>query len=156
MNEELASWWRARTPRERMLIGVAGWLAFIVAAPLVTWQTAHGYRADGEAALRRAQSLAETVAGLDPQLAALAPAERGSPQETVMRVTGALGLTVAQLEEIGPARIRIRFGPSDSLAVLQFIDQVTRAGLKVDRSALVRADETSLVQAELELSGQGS
>jgi type II secretory pathway component PulM len=156
MNETLGSWWRARTPRERLLISLAGWLAFIVAAPLMVWQAASGFRHDSEAALARAQSLAAAVDGLDPELVARAPALRGSPQEVALAQATALGLTIAQVEETGPGRVRVRFEPGDSLAVLTFIDQVTRAGFTVDRTALVRVDEGGLVQAELELSGAGA
>jgi type II secretory pathway component PulM len=152
MNDAVAGWWRARTPRERLLISVAGWLAFIVAAPLVVWQAASTYRQDGEAALVRAQDLAAQVGQLDPELVAQSPGLRGAPQEMILAQANGLGLTVAQTEDTGPGRVRVRFGPSDSLAVLRFIDQVTRAGLTVDRTVLVRVDDAGLIQADLELS----
>jgi type II secretory pathway component PulM len=155
MNDAVASWWRARTPRERLLISIAGWLLFIVAAPLMVWQSASAYRQDAEAALSRAMGLQAEVARLDPALVAQAPNQRGTPQEIILAQATGLGSTIAQVEETGPGRIRVRFAPSDSLAVLTLIDQVTRAGLTVDRTALVRADEGGLVQAELELSGPG-
>ncbi len=156
MSEALGSWWRARTTRERLLISVALWLAFIVAAPLMAWQAASAYRHDATVALDRAQNLEAAVARLDPALAAQAPATRGTPQEIALAQAAALGLTIAQVEDSGPGRVRVRFAPGDSLLVLRFIDQVTRAGLTVDRTALARVDEAGLVQAELELSGAGA
>lgn len=156
MSEALGSWWLARTPRERLLISVTLWLAFVVAIPLALWQAASTYRHDAGVALTRAETMRDLVGRIDPVLIGAPVPVGATVQEIAATEATALGLRFAQVTASGPDKISLTFAPGDSLAILTWIDHVSRAGLSVERTSLVRMDEAGVVQADIELSRGGS
>lgn len=155
MMTALETFWRARTPRERLLMSLVVWLALFVGAPLMLWQAASGYKYEASAALERAQALRAAVSRLDPALVAKAPPTQGGARDMATAEANALGLSVTRIEPAGPDRLKVSFAPGDSLAVLTWIDRMTRAGHVVEAAALVRVQESDLVQADVEIRAAG-
>lgn len=156
MTEALATWWRARTERERLLLSVTLWLALVIAAPLAVWQAAASFRAEAGAQLARAESLRDLVQRLDPALVGGPPQTGDTLQALVRQEASERQLRLARVEPAGPDRVRFVFEPGDSLAVLTLIDALTRAGLAIDRTSLVRVNDGTEVAAELDVRGAAS
>jgi type II secretory pathway component PulM len=156
MTETFATWWRARTGRERLLVSITLWLSLVIAVPLLVWQGAASYRVEAAARLARAESLRDLVARLDPALVRRDPLVGDNLQAFVRQEAAARRLRLARVEQAGPGHSRFIFEPGDSLAVLTLIDALTQAGLTIDRTRLVRMNDGAAVAAELDVRGAGS
>ena len=157
MMEELASWWRARTERERVILQAAIVLLFVILAPLLVLQSANAYRARAAADLVSAQSLLKDVQTYAATRSAPAPGggsvSDGTPRGEAVATAQAIGLTVSRIETTGPDRARVVFEAGDSRAMLRWLERMTRAGVEVRATRMVRVSGGDAVQAEFEIGG---
>lgn len=155
MIDRTRAWWQARTQREQTLIRIAAALIFVVCAPAWAYVAAADFRADAAARL-------ETARQVEAQVALLASAGQGAPTPVgedaslrgrVLGAAQAAGLTASRVETSGPDSVRIVFEPADSLLVYRWVAVVGRGGAYVNRSTIVRVNESELVAAEFEVGG---
>ncbi|MDX2235194.1 MAG: type II secretion system protein GspM [Hyphomonadaceae bacterium] len=147
----LQSWWAARDARERLIVrgGVA--IVLLLLVPFLIYQSVARYRESAAADLAAARAVMADVRAI---------AEAGPPPPTVgaggvrdvlTANAASSGLTVLRVEPGAGDRIVIAFGPSDSLGVYRWIDGVGKAGVRIHRTAIVRAGENGVVTAEFEV-----
>ncbi len=154
----VASWFRARTPREQLLLQIAAFI--IVIGGGLTWgyQSANIYRAEAAADLASAVQLRDDVgrlATLNAGPAAVTPAASdGTPRGAATAIADQFGLAPSAIEPDGPTGVRISFAPASSRAIYSWIDAVERAGLVVTRISIVRAGEGDLVQGDASLTAR--
>lgn len=157
MMEQLATWWRARTERERLLLQVGLVLLLVIALPLLLLQSANAYRARAGADLASASSLltqVQTYAAARAQPAqGGAPSSDGTPRGEAVATAQALGLTISRIEASGADRARVVFEPGDSRAMLRWLERMTRAGIDVRATRMLRVSGSESVQAEFEIGG---
>lgn len=158
MSARLGAWWRARTPRERVLLQVCAALAFGVAAPLWVFGAATSFRdaaatalTQAEAAHRGVQALAASGARAGPAL----PAHDGSLNGLAFAAASAHGLTIERVEGASADRLRVVFAPAQDVRVFAWLDEMARAGVAAPRSSLMRAGPQGLIRAEFDLARAG-
>ncbi len=156
----ITSWFRARTPREQLLLHVAVFIVVIGGGLTWGYQTASAYRADAAAELASATQLRDDVARLAALIAAPAAvtpaASDGTPRGAATAIATQFGLAPSAIEPDGPTGVRISFAPASSRAIYSWVDAVERSGLIVTRLSIVRAGEGDLVQGDASLSARKS
>lgn len=146
---ELASWWRARTNRERRLIQVAAALVFAILLPGWIYLSASTFREQAAADLAGARRLSTQVEHLREVLPA--PGEDNSVRGRVLAAAQSCGLTPTRLEQGGAGRLRVVFEAADSVAVYRWIDAAGRQGVAVTRTTIMRLGASDQVNAEFEV-----
>lgn len=152
MMERLAAWWRARTPREQVIVRGGAFIVGVIVLPVWLYLSALSYRADGAAELAAARQLEANVARL-AEASAAAPAQAGGDQSLRGKMLAAAqttNLVVARSEASGD-RERIVFEAANSLAVYRWIELVGQGGAFVARTDIVRVEGGDLVRAEFEV-----
>ena len=154
----VSSWFRTRTPREKLLLQVAAFI--VVLGGGLTWgyQTANAYRAEAAADLASAVQLRDDVgrlATLNAGPAAVTPAASdGTPRGAATAIAGQFDLAPSAIEPDGPTGVRISFAPASSRSIYSWIDAVERSGLVVTRMSIVRAGEGDLVLGDASVSAR--
>ncbi|MGE0597329.1 MAG: type II secretion system protein GspM [Hyphomonadaceae bacterium] len=155
MIAHLASWWRARTARERMLLQGAALFVLALLLPLASYNAALRFRAAAAAELSSAAEVRANVARLAEAAGTEAssdfPGTDGTLRGLAMAAAEAEGMVVSRIDQAGPDRVRLSVAPVSSLAIYRWIDAVSRRGAFVSQTALVRSGEGDLVTAEMEL-----
>lgn len=151
MIDRLRAWLRARSPRERMLIGVAG-AAFAALFLLGGFQAAQAYRDEASADLDRARKISADVA----KIAKLSPTSSavgadGSLQGRALAQAKAQGLEVAQVQPLGGDGLRVTFEPGDDQAVFDWMQALIKSGAFVQRTSIIRGETGDTVRAEFDL-----
>jgi type II secretory pathway component PulM len=149
----VVTWWRARTPRERVLLQVAAALLFAVALPLAANQQASAYRARAIADRVAAQELVRQVEALATtvDVTNLTSPIQGTPQEVAQTIAQSLGLAILVVEPVNDNKIRIRFAPANPLALMRWIEQITRNGITISASSMTRQGDTELVEGQFDV-----
>jgi type II secretory pathway component PulM len=153
MIANLAAWWRSRTSRERLLVGGAAIFVFAIVLPFLAWQGASSFRARAAAELAGAREIEANVAriAMGAGAAAQAPASDGTLRGKAMAAADATGLVVTTIAPAGPERLRISFGPADSLAVYRWIDAMSASGAHVASTTITRSGQSDAVISEFEV-----
>jgi type II secretory pathway component PulM len=153
--EQISAWWRARTPREQLLVRIAAILIFLICIPAWAYLGASAYRAEAAARLETARQVESQVALLAAadQGAAATPSDDPSLRGRLLAAAQTVGLTVSRVEASGPDGVRVAFEPADSVLVYRWVAIVGRSGAYVARSTIVRVDDSELVTAEFEVNG---
>lgn len=157
MNTQLAAWWRARAPRERLLLRIAGGLIGLVLLPLVVFQAASSFRQQAGADLSAATSLRAAIAELAaaaPKAPPPLPGNDQSLQGKTLAIASQYGLVAERAEAIGPERLRVLFAVAHPDDVNRFLMALTQHGITVRRTVLTRSGEVDAVVAEFEVAGR--
>jgi len=149
--EQIVSWWRARTSRERLMVQLLGGI-FAVALPLSAYQGAAGVRDRAAAALREAR---EVSAGVET-LRQLGPAPAGVSNEASLRSVAlasaeSLGLKASRVEPAGAGRLKIAFEAADSRIIYRWMDAMGKRGAFIVQTSIVRDGDKDLVLAQFEI-----
>lgn len=155
MMERAASWWRARTSRERLLLRATAAFVFAVLLPVWVYLAAAEMRADAAAQLEAARVVEAQVAQLAETSRAHAGAAEGNDgtvRGRALAAAQAIGLTAARVESNNADQVTIVFEPADSIAIYRWIEAVGRSGAYVNRTEIVRVNDTELVAATFDVS----
>ncbi len=159
MLERLLEIWRARAPRERMLLAVLGAILLAMGYSLLVLIPAHSAARAAKARFAAAAvSLREVEAGL-AQLSGVAPAPKrapsGSLRSELVRSAEAIGLKVTRLQPDSDGAIAIWLEPAAPAAVFGWIGLLSREeGISVRRLTLSKG-EAGQVQAQIAFSPPG-
>jgi general secretion pathway protein M len=158
MSARLKALWRARTPRERWLLGVM----FAVAALVLVWFLILRPLGDMLSAAKERHGLAvEALAEARSQAAAIAalersrPARPGQPVETVVAAAAAeAGFQLSALQPDGAGRVSLALGAARPQALFGWVAGMEGQGLVVERlSASSNPDRTLSAQIVLRARG---
>lgn len=148
--EAFKAWWAARTGRERKLVQGAALFVLMILLPGWAYLSAAQFREDAAVRLTAARAVAADVARLE-QGGPAQDAGGATLRDRVLTLAEANGLAPQALESADATRVRVVFGPSDSLMIYRWIDAIGRTGAMVSRSAVLRSGESDLVSAEFEV-----
>jgi general secretion pathway protein M len=145
----LADWWRGRSPREQILLGILTMLAaaaltlVLVVRPLAT------IRARAAADIRTYDMLAARL-----RAGRLVHATRpGPPAQIISQIATANGLSVQRVEPEG-ARLRVVFADASFDAVVRWVAELERtSALRVSEAQIERAGSGSGVAAQFLVTG---
>jgi len=157
MSDDLALWWRARTPRERGLLlvmaalaaAVLGWLLVVrpLSDALDAARTRHGVAV---VALAEAQAHAEARGGA---AAAAAPA---LPVDALIgRTASEAGFAAARIAAQGPTRATVAIDAARPQALFGWLARLERSGFAIERlRAQANSDRTLNVEFTLRVRGR--
>lgn len=157
--ERLLEVWRARAPRERLLLTVLGAILLAMGYSLLVLIPAHSAAGAAKARFASAAvSLREVEAGV-AQLSGTAPTpkrqQNGSLRSELVRSAEAIGLKVTRLQPDSDGAIAIWLEPAAPAAVFGWIGSLSREeGISVRRLTLSKS-EAGQVQAQIAFSPPG-
>lgn len=148
MSAQSMAWWRARQPRERLLLQILAWL-IVALIPLAALQTAHTYRSQMSAELAAAQALQRDVSGLiaapGGQAQAWPAAAASGLSSLVQAGAQHYGLTLQTVEAMGEAQVQVVAAPADSERLYQFLRALLRRGVTATHVAMTRVGDGDTV-----------
>ena len=152
MTPRLPSWWAARTPRERGLLGALAVAALAWALVTLVAQPLLAARADARADILRSDAALARLAALPAPGTAAAPVARAStdPVPAILTRT-ATGFDLA-IERIEPEAegARLVLEDAEFARVLGWIEALERVhGLRLDALEMQRRPEPGVVAARL-------
>lgn len=159
MLENLLEIWRARAPREQMLLAVLGVILLAMGYGLFVLSPAHSAARAAKARFAAAAvSLREVEAGL-AQLSGVAPAlkraQGGSLRSELARSAQAAGLKVTRLQPDSEGAIAVWLEPAPPAVVFGWIGTLSREeGISVRRLTLSKG-EAGQVQTQIAFSPSG-
>ncbi|WP_448661322.1 type II secretion system protein GspM [Sphingomonas sp. CJ20] len=144
------SWWEARAPRERMLIGVLGALAALVVVVFGVVKPLQAARAQALADIRTYEMLSARIRAAGTLTTAKAPRRVGAPEKVANDAAAAFGLAVTAEPIAGGARVTVADATYDSV-LAWLADLAGTSDLRVRRLSIVRRPAAGRVSASVDL-----
>ena len=147
--ERGSGWWRDRSGREQLLLGVLAALAVTAVLLIAVIRPLEAARARAAADIRTYDMLATRLRA--PGLAIAT--HKGPPSQIVSQTAAANGLTVQRVEPEN-GRLRVVFADAPFEAVLRWVSEVERTSpLRISEAQIERSSQGNGVSAQFLLAG---